>query len=95
MKINPAGGTGYIGGGYRAAKIGLYKNNIPAMGGDEAQLSSNALSFSKAMASARAEASSSADNLARIEEIRQQVQAGTYRVDSDKIADSILGSLYS
>lgn len=95
MKINPVGNIGPINGSQRISKLDLYKNSQSVSRSDRAELSDEAISFSKAFASAKAAAGAeSPDKASRIEEIKKQVNDGTYRVDSDKIAESILGDLY-
>lgn len=62
---------------------------------DEATLSSESISFSLALAEAREALNTrSAADPNRIADIREQIQAGTYRVSSEDIADSMLGELY-
>lgn len=94
MKINPTGNANFITGNYRPGKVSAYTQTRAASRSDEALLSDEALSFSKVFAqtkeAVKAEESGRAE---RISEIKAQVQSGTYRVDSDKIADSILGFL--
>lgn len=95
MKINPIGGPGYIPGNNRARKIDAYRASALPPTRDEAALSEDAISFSKVFTEAKqalgAEAESRAD---RVASLKARVEDGTYRVDSDKIAESILGDLY-
>jgi negative regulator of flagellin synthesis FlgM len=59
----------------------------PSLGKDEVQISTEAkelLQFSK---------SDGASREARVQDIKTQVQAGTYRVDSDKIAEKMYGQI--
>lgn len=95
MKINPTGGPNFISGNYRSNKIDAYKKSQPVSSNDEATLSADALSFSKVFSEVKkSPVTQSPDELARIADIKAQVKAGIYQVDSDKIAESILGDLY-
>lgn len=95
MKINPIGNTGPVSSSYRTNKVSAYMNTQSTMRADEATLSDEAISFSKIFAEAREAASvREEDNAARIAELKQQVQDGTYSVDSGALADSILGDLF-
>ena len=95
MKINPAGGPGYIPGSYRVSHIDAYRKSAGLQKRDEAVLSEEAISFSKVFAEVKQTANiRSSEELTHIAELKAQVEAGTYRIDSDKIAESILGDLY-
>lgn len=98
MKINstPSGNANFINGSYRAAKVSAYKTEQRMPGSDEALLSNEAVSFSRIFAEAREAADvRSPEELFRVADIKQQVQSGTYNVDSGEVADSILGSIFA
>lgn len=81
-----------IPGSYRA-KANAYKQSV-GLGRDEAVLSEEALSFSKIFSEFReAAGAANAGQPERVADIRAQLQAGTYKVDSEKIAESLLGIL--
>ena len=97
MKINPTGNPNFIQNSYRAGKVDAYKKSAALPGRDEAALSEEAISFSRvfsevreAVAPARGEAESG-----RIAALKAQVEAGTYRIDSEKLAESIIGDLFA
>jgi anti-sigma28 factor (negative regulator of flagellin synthesis) len=95
MKINPASGANYIPGGYKVGKSGAYGKTGGLTKSDEASLSSEAMTFSRIMSSIRRpDETENADEASRIASIREQVQAGNYSVNSDAVADSILGNLF-
>lgn len=61
--------------------------STPSLGKDEVQISTEAkelLQSSKSDGTSRE---------ARVQEIKAQVEAGTYRVDSDKIAEKMYGQI--
>ena len=95
MKINGIGGAGFVQGSgkiNRASALEKY-NAVPK--NDEMSISEEAISFSKIYNAAKQDAQvSAADNKQRIEEIKAQLENGTYEVSSEQIADSILGELY-
>lgn len=93
MKINPMGNAGYISGNNRTGKVDAYKKSQLTPGSDEAVLSEEAVSFSKIFAQAK-ESVRSPEDQDRIADIKAQIQAGTYNVDSQDVAESILGDLF-
>lgn len=95
MKINSSPALSYIAGTqYNNQKAAAYKK-AQGSGSDELVLSKDALSFSKVYSSVREAAKTrSPEELDRIADIKARVQNGSYRVDSDKIAESLLLSLY-
>lgn len=95
MKINPTGNAGFVNSAYRNSKVELYKQNQSVSRGDKAELSDEAISFSKAFSAAKSAAGiEDSDKADRIAQIKQQLQAGTYKVSSEDVAESILGNLY-
>lgn len=95
MKINPTGNTNFISGNYRAGKMDAYKKSQSPASLDEAALSEEAVSFSKIFAQVKDAANTrSAADMERIADIKAKVQDGTYYVDSEDIAESILGDLF-
>jgi len=77
---------------YQAAKSAPEKMRIHN-GRDEVTFSEEALSFSKAMAEARDTIEfRTQEEKAHIADITAAVRQGTYRIDSDKIAEKILES---
>ncbi|MCL2151621.1 MAG: flagellar biosynthesis anti-sigma factor FlgM [Oscillospiraceae bacterium] len=89
MKINPISNPSII-KSYQPAKTVPEKTKATGRR-DEVVFSEEALSFSKAMAEAKdAIEFRSPEEKARIAEIAAAVRQGTYRVDSDKIAEKIL-----
>lgn len=95
MKINGPGNTNFIADNYRARQIDAYKKSAGVPARDEAALSSEAISFSKVFTEAREALNlRGASDPSRIADIKERVQAGTYRVNSEDIADSILKDLF-
>jgi len=89
MKINPITNPNVL-RSYQAMKPASEKVNI-TNGRDEVTFSEEALSFSKALADARdmIELRTPEEN-AHIAEVTAAVRQGTYRVDSEKVAEKIL-----
>ena len=93
MKINPITNPNIL-RSYQAAKPAPEKSNV-ASGRDEVTFSEEALSFSKAMAEAKdAIELRTPEEKARIADITEAVRQGTYRVDSDKVAEKMLESVF-
>ena len=89
MKISPIMNPNIL-ESYKASKPAPARPKT-AGGRDEVIFSEEALSFSKALADARdAIELRTAEEKVHIADIAQAVRQGVYRVDSDKIADSIL-----
>jgi flagellar biosynthesis anti-sigma factor FlgM len=92
MKINPVPNPNIL-RSYQAQKPAPGKSKTGNRQ-DEVTFSNEALSFSKAMADAQDKVEfRTQEEKARIAEITSAVRQGTYRVDSDKIADKILESV--
>lgn len=90
MKINPLSNTNYI-SKYNAGKVKIPDKAMSSFTQDEVSFSEDAISFSKVFAelSNKVELRSPAES-ARISEVADLVRKGEYRVDSDKIAESML-----
>lgn len=95
MKINPTGAPNYISGNYRAGKADVYKKSQTMPPSDQASLSDEAISFSKAFARVRQDSAAgrSDQELERIAQITRQVKDGSYNVKADDVAESILANL--
>ena len=92
MKINPITNPGIL-QSYAASKPAPAKQK-PAGSHDEVTFSEEALSFSKALEEARgAIETRTAEEKKHIADIKDAVAQGTYRIESDKIADKILESV--
>ena len=92
MKINPIKTPGIL-RTYQAAKPVQEKSKV-ASGRDEVTFSDEALSFSKAMTKAKGTLEvRTPEEKARIAEIKAAVRQGTYKVDSEKVAEKILESI--
>ena len=93
MKINPISNPNIL-KSYQAAKLSAPKIAKGASRLDEVTFSDEAISFSKAMAEAKdqIELRSPAER-AHIAELTAAVRQGSYRVDSDKIAERMLSSI--
>lgn len=90
MKINPIVSHNII-QSYRSSKT-LPTAGPKSLGGtDEVSFSQEAKSFSKLMTELREQVrSGSADQLERVRLLKAEVQNGSYRIDSDRLAESIL-----
>ena len=92
MKINPIKNPDIL-RTYQAAKP-VHKKAKVASGRDEVTFSDEALSFSKAMAKAKDTLEiRTPEEKARISEIKAAVRQGTYKIDSEKVAEKILESI--
>ena len=92
MKINPIFNPNIL-KNYQSVSPVTAKPEAPG-GRDAVTVSDEAMSFSKILAEAKdAIELRSPEEKARIEEITQAVRQGTYRIDSDKIAEKILESI--
>ena len=96
MKINPTGTSNYITGARRVGNIGdAYKELSPLSSGDELAVSADALSFSKVFAAVKETNLAASVSLpARVSDIAARISDGSYHVDSEELAASILGDLY-
>ncbi|MCL1828366.1 MAG: flagellar biosynthesis anti-sigma factor FlgM [Oscillospiraceae bacterium] len=96
MKINGPGNIPYAVSGYRVDnKAAGYRKNEAVSGPDELALSEAAVSFSKILAEVKeAVAGQKADNFARITELKAKIEAGTYSISAEDVAEGILGELY-
>ena len=92
MKINPITNPNVL-MSYQTAKLAPEKTNVMSKR-DEVTFSDEALSFSKAMADAKDKLEvRTPEERARIADITTAVRQGTYRIDSDKVAEKILESI--
>lgn len=91
MKINAVGSPNYI-SKVQKAPAAYAKGDI-AVPRDEASISAKAASFSKVFAAIKDADDMHGTSQARIDELRQQIQDGSYSVDSGTLADSLIGSL--
>jgi len=93
MKINPITNPNIL-RSYQAVKPAQEKSKV-ASGRDQVTFSDEALSFSKALAEARESVEfRSAEERAHIADITNAVRQGEYKIESDKIAEKILESVY-
>ena len=93
MKINPIANPNIL-RAYQATKPAQEKA-VVASGRDEVTFSEEALSFSKALAEARdAIEIRTPDEKARITDITTAIRQDQYKIDSDKVADKILESVF-
>jgi flagellar biosynthesis anti-sigma factor FlgM len=92
MKINPITNPNIL-RSYQATKP-TKEVSKPVSNRDEVTFSAEALSFSKALTEAKeALELRTPEEKAHIAEIKEAVNNGTYRVDSEDIADRILSSI--
>ena len=92
MKINPISNPNIL-RSYQASKLAPEKAKVTS-GRDEVTFSEEALSFSKAMAEAKDSLEfRTLEEKAHIADVTTAVRQGSYRIDSDKIADKILESV--
>ena len=92
MKINPITNPNIL-RSYQATKP-VKETTKPASNRDEVTFSAEALSFSKALNEAKeALEFRTPEEKARIDEIKDAVNKGEYKVDSEDIADRILSSV--
>jgi anti-sigma28 factor (negative regulator of flagellin synthesis) len=92
MKINPIVNPNVL-RSYQASRPGLEKSSV-ASKRDELTLSSEALSFSKALADAKSEIEfRSVEEKAHIANIKDSVSKGQYKIDSNLVAQRILDDL--
>lgn len=95
MKINPVSNQNYI-SKYNTNKISKVNSGEKTSGLDEVSFSEDAISFSKIFTGLKDQIeTSSPEETSRIADIKAQVRSGEYRIDSDKIAESIISSLFS
>jgi flagellar biosynthesis anti-sigma factor FlgM len=93
MKINPILNPNIL-RSYQANKPGMEKNSL-AQKRDEVTLSSEALSFSKALSEAKSEIEfRTAEEQAHIAGLKDSVSKGEYKVDSNLVAQRILDNLF-
>ena len=93
MKINPITNPNIL-RSYQATRPVPVKSKVSS-GRDEVTFSAEALSFSKALAEARETIElRSAEERTYIAGITDAVRQGEYKVDSDKVAEKILESVY-
>jgi len=92
MKINPITNPNVL-RSYQATKP-VKETTKAASSRDEVTFSAEALSFSKAMTEAKeALEFRTPEEKAHIANLKEAVNNGTYRVDSEEIADKILSSI--
>ena len=92
MKINPITNPNVL-RSYQTTKPAPETAKVTS-GRDEVTFSEEALSFSKALAEARdALELRTPEEKAHIADVTAAIRQGTYKVDSDKIADKILESV--
>ena len=93
MKVNPITNPNIL-RSYQATKPSAEKSKV-ANGRDEVTFSAEALNFSKALAEARGSIETrSAEERSRIADVTNAVRQGEYKVDSDKVAEKILESVF-
>lgn len=94
MRINPAGNINNISGGYRPGKTEAYGKSAEGLGQDEATLSGDAISFSRAFSEVRDSAAARGGGEPdRIADIKARIENGTYSVSSEDVAGSMLDVL--
>ena len=87
MKIDPIANIDYVKSTYApAAKVSGADTRVN--NSDEVTFSAEARTFSMALSAAKAGAIES--DSAKVAEVKAQVEAGTYFVSADKIAESII-----
>ena len=92
MKINPITNPNVI-RSYQASKPVQETARVP-IGRDQVTFSSEALSFSKALSQARDELEfRTPEEKAHIADVTNAVRQGTYKIDSEDVADKILESI--
>jgi flagellar biosynthesis anti-sigma factor FlgM len=92
MKINPITNPNIL-RSYQATKP-VRETTKPASSRDEVTFSPEALSFSKALTEAKETLEfRTPEEKAHIAELKEAVNKGEYRVDSEDIADRILSSI--
>ena len=92
MKINPVFNANIL-NNYQAVNKVTAKPEA-ALGRDAVTVSEEAQSFSRILAEAKDSIElRTPEEKSRIDEIRLAVRQGTYRIDSDKIAEKILESI--
>lgn len=93
MKINPTGVPNYVTGKRRTGAAGeAFTKRHSVSSGDELTLSSDSLSFTKVFAAVKeANRTASAADPGRLSDIAARIADGTYYVDSELLASSILG----
>ena len=95
MKINPIANPNIL-KSYAATVKPAPAKQKPGSGRDEVIFSEEALSFSKALGQAKeAIETRSPEEKAHIANITDAIRQGTYRIDSDKIADKILEAVFN
>jgi flagellar biosynthesis anti-sigma factor FlgM len=93
MKINPIMNPNIL-QTYRANTVKPAKTQSVESGTDEVSFSENAVSFSKVMAALKEDTRTrSVEEQARFDAIASAVRGGTYKIDSDKVAEKIMSSL--
>ena len=93
MKINPITNPNIL-ASYMASKPAPAKQKT-GLSRDEVTFSDEALGFSKALEKAREEIElRSPEEKEHIAAVTDAVRQGTYRIESDKIADKILESVF-
>ena len=93
MKINPISNPNFI-SSYLASKPATLRPK-DGNGRDELTLTDQAISFSKTLEDARESIEMrSPEERAHIAEISSLIAQGRYRIDSDKVAEKILESVY-
>ena len=89
MKINPVSNPNIL-RSYQANRVVQVQTSVQSAR-DEVTFSKEALSFSKVMAEVE---SRSVEERAHIANIKNAVRKGEYKIDSDKVADKILESVF-
>ena len=89
MKINPVMNPNIL-SYYQTARITPVQASVP-IGRDEVSFSDDALSFSKVMAEVEFRTQEERNHIA---EITNAIRQGEYRIDSDKIAEKIMESVF-
>jgi len=94
MKINPITNPNILRSYLGTKPAGLEKERAVS-GRDQVTFSSEALTFSKAMTEAKeAIETRTPEERARIADIAAAIRQGEYHVDSDKVAEKILESVF-
>jgi len=92
MKINPIFNPNILKSYQQASQV-TSKPEAP-VSRDAVTVSDEAMTFSKILAEAKESMETrSPEEKARIEEIKLAVRQGTYKIDSDKVAEKILESI--
>jgi flagellar biosynthesis anti-sigma factor FlgM len=94
MKINSISGNHYI-NQYYANKVGAPEKGKPACKPDQVTFSDEALLYTKSLNGIKDQIElHSAEEKARIADIKNLINRGQYRIDSEQVAERILNAYF-